>query len=123
MASRKIEDLVPEMQELYKKWAARMEEEGIDFIITATRRTQAEQDALYAQGRTAPGRKVTWTRRSKHIGGTAFDFCVMENGKPDWRVDNPKWTRAGHIGEDLGLEWAGSWKTSREFPHFQLKGV
>jgi len=118
--SRKIEDLIPEMALPWRSFAEKMLEAKIDFIVTSTRRTQAEQDALYAQGRTAPGEIVTWTRRSKHIEGKAFDIVIMENGKPDWKVTNPKWTRAGEIGESVGLEWAGRWKTHREFPHFQI---
>ncbi|WP_445147328.1 hypothetical protein [Dyella sp. Tek66A03] len=41
----------------------------VDFTVTAGYRTHAEQDALYAQGRTKPGNVVTWTRNSRHIGG------------------------------------------------------
>jgi peptidoglycan L-alanyl-D-glutamate endopeptidase CwlK len=28
----------------------------------------------------------------------------------------------GKIGESCGLEWAGNWKTFKEFPHFQYTG-
>lgn len=38
------------------------------------KRSQAEQDALYAQGRTAPGPVVTWTRDSDHLRGVAIDL-------------------------------------------------
>ena len=66
----------------------------------------------------------------------AFDVVPLRNGKPVWGTsgdgidDNPAddntddlelWQRIGQIGESLGLEWAGRWKTMREFPHFQLK--
>lgn len=119
--SRKIEDLQPELQRIYHLFADKMEAAGIDFIVTCTARTQAEQDALYAQGRTLPGRKVTWTRRSRHTGGRAFDIVIMENGKPDWDVSNRKWEEAGLIGQSVGLEWGGGWLTSKDFPHFELK--
>lgn len=119
--SRKIDDLIPELQDIYWEFDAAMEAAGIDYIVTSTRRTQSEQDALYAQGRTAPGRIVTWTRRSKHILGEAFDICIMENGKPDWKVTNPKWTKAGWIGTDCGLDWAGNWTQRVEYPHFQFR--
>ncbi len=29
--------------------------------------------------------------------------------------------RCGRIGEDLGLEWGGSWKGFQDKPHLQLK--
>ena len=41
------------------------------FQIVQGNRTQAEQNALYAQGRTKRGNIVTWTKNSKHIGGNA----------------------------------------------------
>ena len=56
MASRKIEDCVPELQEKFAAFKAAMDAAGIPFILTCTKRTQEEQNALYAQGRTAPGR-------------------------------------------------------------------
>lgn len=119
MASRKVADLIPEMQKLYLEFDKGMDQAGIDYIVTCTRRTQAEQDALYEQGRTKPGKIVTWTRKSKHILGEAFDIVLMENGKPDWTVSNPKWRKAGQIGRECGLSWAGDWTTNKEYPHFQ----
>lgn len=38
-----------------------------DFTVLCGVRTLAEQRELYAQGRTKPGRKVTWTLNSRHI--------------------------------------------------------
>lgn len=126
MPSRKIEDLIPEMQEKAKLFAVRMAEAGISFMFTCTRRTQAEQDALYAQGRTAPGRIVTWTTKSKHIGGKAFDIAILSNGKPTWDVkvsvdgdSIPDYQEAGKIGEAVGLRWGGRFK-SPDMPHFEL---
>lgn len=119
--SRKLEDLVNELQPIFYKFQDAMEEAGIDFIVTCTRRTQAEQDALYEQGRSKPGKIVTWTRKSKHIEGKAFDIVIMENGKPDWNVTHPNWTKAGEIGMSIGLDWGGAWIKSKDFPHFQLR--
>lgn len=120
MASRKPEDLDPRLQPLYRAFDTAMDAAGIDYILTCTRRTQAEQSALYEQGRSKPGPIVTWTRKSKHVEGKAFDIVVMENGKPDWNVTNPNWTRAGEIGRKIGLIWGGSWARSKDFPHFEL---
>ena len=39
-------------------------------------RSQARQDALFAQGRTTPGAIVTWTKNSKHGKGLAADLVV-----------------------------------------------
>lgn len=115
--SRKIEDLTPETQELYREFDRRMKEANQDYIITCTYRPQEEQDALYAQGRTKPGKKVTWTRNSRHTQRTAFDIARLVNGKISWRVLDYK--QAGKIGQEVGLIWGGSWKTP-DMPHFEL---
>jgi hypothetical protein len=47
-------------------------------------RTQEQQDELYAKGRTAPGKKVTWTRNSRHVSGNAVDLVAFVDGKPTW---------------------------------------
>ena len=121
MASRDPKDLCEAMQPLFASFEKGMKAEGIDFILTCTRRSQAEQDALYEQGRSRGGRIVTWTRRSKHIAGEAFDIVIIENGKPDWNVSNPAWNRAGVIGRMVGLIWGGSWARAKDLPHFELK--
>lgn len=127
MASRKIEDLVRAMQEKAREFAGKMAEAGVPFIFTCTRRTTAEQMELYARGRTTPGPKVTWTLRSKHVDGKAFDIVICKAGIPQWDgkadvdVDGvPDYLEAGRIGESVGLVWGGRWR-SPDFPHFELK--
>ncbi len=99
MASRKIEDLTPQMQLLYAKFKEKMDAAKITFIVTCTARTVKEQQALYAQGR-QPIRevnilrrmadlpsiteqenknKVTWTLASKHL--VDLDDGNKENDK------------------------------------------
>lgn len=120
LASRKIEDLIPEMQTLAIafKWA--MEDAGIDFIFTCTFRSQKEQNALYAQGRTKPGNIVTWTRNSKHTQREAFDIAVLKAGKITW--DTKDYMQPGQIGMEIGLNWGGIWKKSKDYPHFEYAG-
>ncbi len=47
-------------------------------------RTAADQEELYAQGRTKPGKKITWTLNSKHKEGNAVDLVAFVDGKPTW---------------------------------------
>lgn len=100
-------------------------EEGIFIIITQGLRTIKEQNELYEQGRTKPGKIVTNARGgySYHNYGLAFDFCVCDivGGKlvPNWFVDK-RWKRVGELGKKLGLEWGGSWTSFKDYPHFQL---
>jgi len=127
MASRKISDLVPEMQEKFKEFAVRMAEERIPFLLTCTFRTQDEQNHLWARGRTIPNtRKVTWTRHSRHTDREAFDIAIVMNGRPTWdlkvNVNNDTvgdYFEAGEIGERCGLVWGGRFK-SPDYCHFEL---
>ena len=120
--SRDPKDLSPDMYGKYIDWDGKMQEEGIDYILTCTRRTQAEQNALYLQGRGAPGKIVTWTLNSKHLTGDAFDFCVMNNGKCDWGMQlREQWDKAIEIGKSLGLSQVVNSKGKiMEFAHLQI---
>ena len=57
--SRKIEDLHPYVAKLCRAFVAACKKDGIDILITSTWRDNESQNALYAQGRTKPGKKVT----------------------------------------------------------------
>lgn len=122
MASRDIKDLVPELQKLCEQFLYQCHSEGMDVFLTCTYRSPEEQDELYAQGRTKPGKKVTNAKagQSKHNTGKAFDIAIKnEDGTLNWDTSHEHWRRAGEIGEDLGLTWGGSWKM-RDYPHFEI---
>ena len=122
--SRKLEDLLPPVRERVERMIAACKAEGIDLLVTSTYRDNASQDALYAQGRTAPGRIVTNARagQSYHNYRCAVDVVPIRNGKAIWNAKDPVWQRIGALGKAAGLEWAGDWKRFREFPHFQYTG-
>ena len=80
MASRKIEDLHPDLQPLCREFVRRCEAAGVTALITTTFRSGAEQDELYAQGRTKPGPRVTNAR----AGQSAHNAMIQ--GKPAARV-------------------------------------
>ncbi len=94
---------------------------GISIKIIGGFRTYAEQDALYAQGRTSPGPIVTNAKGgySNHNFGIAFDVGVFEREK--YLGDSPKYKAVGVLGTELGLEWGGNWKGIVDQPHFQLR--
>lgn len=125
--SRNIDDLHPKVAGLCRKFLERCKSAGVDVLVTSTFRDHESQSALYAQGRTAPGRIVTNARagQSWHNWRVAFDVVPLRAGKPVWGTtghDAILWGKVGQIGEELGLEWAGRWKTFPEFPHFQFTG-
>lgn len=61
----------------------------IDFGIISGIRTDLEQAKLWAQGRTLPGKIVTWVQKSKHQiqpdgYGHAIDFACYMDGVITW---------------------------------------
>lgn len=124
MASRSLNDLKPPAKTRAELFLKKCEEAGIDILIYCTYRDGEEQDALYAQGRTKPGKIVTNARAgfSWHNWGLAFDFVPMVAGKPQWG-DKTLYAKAGGIAESVGLEWAGRWTGKlRETAHCQYTG-
>jgi hypothetical protein len=106
-------------------------EQGIRIKIGECYRTVKEQDDKYAQGRTAPGIIVTKckgsTYSSMHQWYIAFDvFLDMDidgDGKTSDDSYNDKlstFRKIGKIGESIGLEWGGDWRSVTDKPHFQL---
>lgn len=125
--SRRIEDLHPVVAEKCRAFIALCQSNGIDILITSTYRDHESQDELYAQGRTKPGKKVTNAKggQSWHNYKLAFDVVPLRNGKPVWSTtgdDGKLWERIGSYGEQVGLEWAGRWKSFKEMAHFQWAG-
>lgn len=128
---RGIELLHPKARELAVKLVNECGKRGISIKIGETLRTKAEQDALYAQGRTKPGSIVTRVKYpfSFHCWGIGFDVIawhdkdkdgVMDGNEIDWSAT--PYDKIGPIGEKLGLEWGGRFKSFKDRPHFQLPG-
>jgi len=122
--SRSLSDLLPPVKSRAEKMIKDCYAAGIDLLVTSTYRDNASQEALYAQGRTKPGKIVTNARagQSFHNYRCAFDVVPLRHGKPVWDSKDPVWQIIGQIGKKCGLEWAGDWKRFKEFPHFQYTG-
>lgn len=116
-----ITTLLPEVQPMARALVQKAALGGIRIKVISGLRTYAEQDALYARGRTAPGSIVTNARAgySNHNFGIAFDVGVFERNT--YLDDSPKYKAVGVLGTDLGLEWGGNWKTIVDQPHLQLR--
>lgn len=143
MASRSLNDLHPAVRDRAHKFTSECEKEGIPLLIYCTYRSSDEQCALHAQGReplpvvnslrsiaglppiTENANKVVTNANaglSYHEFRCAFDCVPIEAGKPIWDNNHPIWKKIGAIGKSCGLEWAGDWKTFKEYPHFQYTG-
>ena len=121
--SRSLDDLAPPVKQRAEAFIAAAKARNIDLLVTSTYRDNESQDALYAQGRTAPGNIVTRAKagQSWHNWRCALDVVPLVNGKAIWD-DQAIWKQVGEIGKSCGLEWAGDWVTFKEFPHFQYTG-
>lgn len=122
MSDRNLDHLAPAFRDKAKAVIAGCIARGIDLLVTCTARSNAEQAALYAQGRTQPGPIVTHAQagQSAHNYGLAMDCYPMHNGKPDLAGTFAEgWKVYGEEAEKAGLEWAGKWVHFRELPHVQ----
>ena len=128
---RDVTKLHPTLQAKIKQLIKECKAVGITIQIGECLRTVAEQDALYAKGRTAPGSIVTNARgksySSMHQWGVAFDFYLKMDIDGDGKTSDDAYNNAtkvfnkvGAIGKKLGLEWGGDWKSIKDLPHLQL---
>lgn len=133
----RIQKLAPELREeglaIYNEICSSLTGKAI-VRFSHTLRTFAEQTALYAQGRTKPGKIVTQAKagQSYHNYGLAIDIVLLidkdGNGtfeeaswdtKTDFDKDNlSDWMEIVAIFKRYGWEWGGDWRF-KDLPHFQ----
>ena len=107
-----------------------------DFVVLEGVRTPERQRELYAQGRSKPGRKVTWTLKSNHFVnpitgfGHAVDICPYPI---DWN-DTSKFDAIAvammKAAKELGvvIRWGANWEMDEDIrekgefdsPHWEL---
>jgi peptidoglycan L-alanyl-D-glutamate endopeptidase CwlK len=111
----------------------------VDFFVNEGVRTPARQKELYAQGRTKPGPKVTWTLTSNHFVNpkTGYGHAVDLYAAPFNPNQSPATSkqiaaamlRAAHE-LDIPIRWGADWdrdgvfyeKGEGDSPHFELWG-
>ena len=120
--ARDIKQLHPTLQKKIAELKTLCEKEGLKLGIAECFRSVAEQDALYAKGRTAPGSIVTnakgSTYSSQHQWGIAFDF--FKNVKGHEYDDASFFKRVGTLAKSIGLGWGGDWTSFVDRPHLYL---
>ena len=107
-----------------------------------TLRTFAEQDALYAQGRTklfdANGKKLGVVTKAKggqsiHNFGLALDIVLLKDTNGDGTFESASWEDTIDFDKDgradwmeivsilkkNGWIWGGDWKSFKDKPHFE----
>lgn len=104
------------------------------FIVVEGLRTVQRQQELYAQGRTKPGKIVTWTLNSKHIDGKAVDLApAKQDGSIDWNdisafdaIAKAMFAAASFL--EYRIRWGADWDSDgnprergeTDSPHFEL---
>ncbi|QZN77387.1 M15 family metallopeptidase [Paenibacillus sp. DR312] len=130
-SAAKLTGLLPVVRTATERLIQRSFAIGIPIVITQGLRTVAEQDALYAQGRSKPGKVVTNARGgySYHNFGVAVDYVLLmpdgksvswdtvRDGNGDKRAD---WLQVAEIGKGLGFIWGGDWASFPDYPHLQM---
>jgi peptidoglycan L-alanyl-D-glutamate endopeptidase CwlK len=145
--NRSIDALQKPLADALRKAIARYDEEKFPVLVIETDRSQAVQNAYYAQGRENIGvvnslRKIaglypikerentiiTNARVSNHTGGGALDACPEIPGKPGypwWNAPAEVWATMGKIAEGCGLDWCAggygqTWGKGWDNPHLEL---
>lgn len=146
--SRSLSDLKPRAAAAAARALADLSSRGVGVVVTSTLRTEAEQAALYAQGREpledvnkkravagmrllAPAEnKYTVTNadgvkhKSNHQGGMALDVVPEYDGRPVWPpAHDERWAQIAGVFKQYGFEWGGDWKDFPDLPHYQWKGA
>ncbi len=107
-----------------------------------TLRTFAEQDALYAQGRTKlfddKGKRLGVVTKAKggqsiHNFGLALDIVLLKDSNSDGKFESASWETNVDFDKDgkadwmevvnifkrNGWIWGGDWKSFKDAPHFE----
>src|SRR4051812_8431175 len=122
---RRLEKVHPELSTRIQALLDTLTQHGLQVEVVQGLRTFAEQDRIFAQGRSRPGPIVTRARgaQSNHNYGLAVDLDPFNGGQPNWNAPLGVWTTLGTEAEKLGLEWGGDWKKFVDKPHVQLAGL
>jgi hypothetical protein len=115
-----IVKLHPKLQDKAVKFLGTAKKDGWTLQIVQGLRTFAEQQRLYEQGRTRPGKKVTNAPagKSNHNYGTAFDAAPIVEGSISWNEKH--FQLFGKWAKSAGLSWGGNWKKFVDLPHLEL---
>ena len=130
-SAKNVVTLHSKVQQIFRNWIAECQilakAHGYEYKAISGDRAWEEQAKIYAQGRTAPGKIVTNAKPgySNHNYGIAVDMGVFKDGK---YLDGSKPSeaeafhrKAAQIAEKYNIEWGGSWKSFKDYPHFEYK--
>lgn len=143
MTDKKTIDLIQKAHPMVRKSMLNAYEEMCEALTKKSMvrfvyvmRTFAEQAALYAQGRTSPGKIVTNAPAglSIHNYGLAFDIVLLidKDGNGTYETASwdtitdfdgdgmSDWMECVKIAKKCGFEWGGDWRSFKDLPHFEM---
>ena len=103
-----------------------------DCTVIYGMRTEAQQKALYAKGRTKPGNIVTYKdgviKKSRHQTGMAVDVVpypinwgnIERFRQFGWFVKGVACVLKGYGQIEKDIKWGGDWKRFIDYPHYQI---
>ena len=127
---RILSGLDPKAAKIFRPWLAEASATaasmGVDIAAINGFRSWAEQDALYAKGRSKPGRIVTRAKggQSNHNFGIAIDLGVfrgsryLDESEPE--TASAVYRAIAASAQRHGIEWGGNWRRFKDEPHFQI---
>lgn len=114
--SRDINDLRPDVAANCRAFLALCKAQGLKVMIAGTVRDEEYQLDRYNKGYSKAKRPAFHAQGV----GLAFDFC---KNVPGHEYDDPEFfQQCGAIGEAVGFEWGGRWKSFPDRPHLQWSG-
>jgi peptidoglycan L-alanyl-D-glutamate endopeptidase CwlK len=133
--ARSLENMVGVHPKLVRVLNLAIKKSKVDFMVIEGVRSLARQKQLYAQGRTTPGKVVTWTLNSNHFKkADGFGHAVDILPAPyDWKDTAPFDAVADAMfaaAKELGvrIRWGADWdrdgkpreRGETDSPHWEL---
>jgi len=120
--SRDINELHPALQRGAHELISRMSALGFPVGISSTYRSIEYQNHLFEQGRSRPGQIVTNARGGQSMHNFRVAFDIFQNIRGQEFSNERFFDTAGHIWQEMGGVWGGSWRSFPDRPHFEYTG-
>jgi hypothetical protein len=112
-SSRSIDDLRPDVARNCRMLVEICRRRGYAVLVTGTVRDEEFQRWCYENGKSR-GKVPTF-----HAAGVGLAFDVCQNVRGHEYDDPGFWRCVSAVGEAMGFEWGGRWKSFTDKPHFQ----
>jgi peptidoglycan L-alanyl-D-glutamate endopeptidase CwlK len=125
-SEKNLQTIIPFLQRDIRRWFKEkvtpwMQKNNVVVKIICGTRTYAEQDTLYAKGRTAPGPKVTNAKGgySLHNFSVAIDVGIFSASGKYFEDDTWYKKLVDECGCPDEMLNGGDWKSLKDYPHYQ----